>query len=68
MKIHNVVNIKKKKSSWKICEWVAMQNRMPAFPPTVSFLSSSYFFANFSSISHMRSTKVNIFPCKLVLA
>lgn len=68
MEIHHVVNILKKKSSWKVCEWVAMQNRMLAFPLIASFPSSSYFFANFSSISHMRSRKVNIFPRKLVLA
>lgn len=61
-------SILKKNSSWKICEWVAMQNRMLAFPLTASFPSSSDFFANFSSISHMRSMKVNIFPHKLVLA
>lgn len=51
MATHSVVNIKKK-FSWKICEWAAMQNRMLVFPFTASFSSSSYIFANFSSISH----------------
>lgn len=67
MATHNVVNIQKI-SSWKICEWVTKQNRTLVFPLPASFPSSSYFFANFSSISHMRSMKVNIFLHKLVLA
>jgi len=60
MAIHSVFNIQKI-SSWKICEWVIKQNRKLVFPFPASFPSSSYFFANSYSISHMKSTNVSIF-------
>lgn len=68
MAILNVVNIKKKlflKDLWMI----NYTEQNACFPLTASFPSSSYVFANFSSISHMRSIKIPvcIFLHKLVL-